>query len=214
MSFARLRQSSIALDCLLMDKTPHLSENAAPDRRTQRTRQTLSHALIALIQEKRYEAITVQDICDRANVGRSTFYTHYQDKDDLLASNFQEAMNSLGSQVEWRNGQFIFPVAQLFQHVKEHHHLYKALAWGGGFDVLLRAGQRQWHTQIEAHLVTLLTNGRNPAIPLEVITTYLAGVLQTLLLWWLDRKMPYSPEHLDEMFQQLVMPGVNEALRI
>ena len=58
MSFARPRQSSIALDCLLMDKTPHLSENAPPDRRTQRTRQALAHALIALIQEKRYEAIT------------------------------------------------------------------------------------------------------------------------------------------------------------
>ncbi len=86
-----------------MDKTPHLSENTPPDRRTQRTRQALSHALIALIQEKRYDAITVQDICDRANVGRSTFYAHYQDKDDLLASNFQQMMESLGSQVEWRD---------------------------------------------------------------------------------------------------------------
>ncbi len=196
-----------------MDKTPHLSENHAPDRRTQRTRQTLSHALIALIQEKRYEAITVQDICDRANVGRSTFYVHYQDKDALLASNFQEVMQSLGSELQLREGQLVFPIAPLFQHVKEHHHLYTALAWGGGFDVLLRAGQRQWHTQIEVHLATLLASGHKPAIPLEVITTYLAGVLQTLLLWWLDRKMPYSPEQMDEMFQQLVMPGVNAALR-
>jgi AcrR family transcriptional regulator len=197
-----------------MDKTPHLSENAAPDRRTQRTRQTLSHALIALIQEKRYEAITVQDICDRANVGRSTFYAHYPDKDALLSSNFQEVMQSLGSELQLREGQLVFPVAPLFQHVKEHHHLYTALAWGGGFNVLLRAGQHQWHTQIQAHLVTLLTDARKPAIPFEVITMYLAGVLQTLLLWWLQRKMPYSPERMDEMFQQLVMPGVNAALRI
>ncbi len=54
-----------------MNKTPHLSENAIPDRRTLRTRQALEHALIALLQEKRYDSITVQDICDRANVGRS-----------------------------------------------------------------------------------------------------------------------------------------------
>ena len=196
-----------------MDKIPHLSENAPPDRRTQRTRQTLSHALITLIQEKRYESITVQDICDRANMGRSTFYTHYQDKDDLLASNFQQMMESLGSQVEWRNDRFVFPVSPLFQHVQEHHHLYKALAWGGGFDVLLRAGQQQWRAHIETHLNTMLPPGRAPAIPLDVVTTYLAGTLQTMLLWWLDRKMPYSPERMDEMFQQLVMPGVNTALR-
>ena len=196
-----------------MDKTPHLSDNAPHDRRTQRTRQTLSHALIVLIQEKRYEAITVQDICQRANVGRSTFYAHYQDKDDLLASNFQQVMEGLGSQVEWRNGQFIFPVEPIFRHVQEHHHLYKALARGGGFDVLLRAGQQQWRAQIEAHLITLLPQRRTSAIPLDVVTTYLAGALQTMLLWWLDRKMPYLPERMDEMFQQLVMPGVNAALR-
>lgn len=194
-----------------MDKTPHLSENTPPDRRAQRTRQTLSHALIDLIQEKRYEAITVQDICDRANVGRSTFYAHYQDKDDLLASNFQQMMHSLGSQVEWRNDRLAFPVTPLFQHVQEHHHLYKALAGGGGFAVLLRAGQQQWRTHIETHLNTLLLPGRTATIPLDVVTAYLAGVLQTMLVWWLDRKMPYSPERMDEMFQQLVMPGVNAA---
>ena len=196
-----------------MNKTPQLSENAPPDRRAQRTRQTLSQALIALIQEKRYAAITVQDICDRANVGRSTFYAHYQDKDDLLASNFQQMMESLGSQVEWRDSQFRFPIAPLFQHVQEHHHLYKALAWGGGFDVLLRAGQQQWRAQIEKHLAMSLPPERLPALPLDVITVYLAGTLQTMLLWWLERKMPYAPERMDEMFQQLVMPGVNAALR-
>jgi AcrR family transcriptional regulator len=197
-----------------MDKSPYLSENAPPDRRTQRTRQTLSDALIALIQEKHYDAITVQDICDRANVGRSTFYAHYQDKDDLLASNFQQVMHNLGSQVEWRDSQFVFPIAPLFKHVQEHHHLYKALVWSGGFDVLLRTGQQQWRAQIEQHLVTLLPQGRTPSIPADVATAYLAGALQTLLLWWLERKLPYSPERMDEIFQQLVMPGVNAALRI
>lgn len=196
-----------------MDKTPRLSENAAPDRRTQRTRRTLARALIALIQEKRYEAITVQDICARANVGRSTFYAHFQDKDDLLASNFQEVMRSLEGEIEWRDGQFVFPVAPLFQHVQEHHHLYEALTWGGGFDVLLRAGQQQRRAHIETHLATQLPQGRSPAVPLDVLTAYLAGALHTMLLWWLDRKMPYPPERMNEMFQQLVMPGVNAVWR-
>jgi hypothetical protein len=102
----------------------------------------------------------------------------------------------------------------LFRHVQEQHHLYKALVWGGGFDVLLRTGQQQWRLQIEERLAALLPPGRDPAIPLDAVTTYLAGALQTLLLWWLERKMPYPPGRMDEIFQQLVMPGVNAALRI
>jgi len=202
-----------------MDKTPQLSDSTPPDRRTlpdrraQRTRHTLSHALVALIQEQRYDAITVQDICDRANVGRSTFYAHYQDKDDLLASNFSEVMKNLSQPFTERDGQLIFPLAPLFEHTQGHQELYKALHWGGGIDVLLRAGQKQWGQQIEQYMEALLQDGRQPVVPIPVIAAYMAGSLQTLLFWWLDRKMPYSPERMDELFQQLVMPGVNAALR-
>lgn len=203
-----------------MDKTPHLSENASPDRRalpdrrTQRTRHTLSHALVALIQKKRYDAITVQDICEQANVGRSTFYAHYHDKDDLLASNFSEMMKNLSQPFVDRDGQLLFPLAPLFEHTQSHQDLYKMLHWGGGIDVLLRAGQQHWSQQIAQYVEALLQDGRQPTVPIPVIAAYMAGSLQTLLFWWLDRKMPYSPERMDEMFQQLVMPGVNAALRL
>ncbi len=65
-----------------------------PDRRIQRTRQLLHEALITLILEKGYDAITVQDILERANLGRSTFYAHYQDKEALLLSGFQELFDA------------------------------------------------------------------------------------------------------------------------
>src|SRR5262245_23906227 len=65
------------------------------DRRVERTRQSLSEALILLIREKGYEALTVQDIIDRANVGRSTFYAHFGDKDDLLVNGLQALRASL-----------------------------------------------------------------------------------------------------------------------
>jgi AcrR family transcriptional regulator len=54
------------------------------DRRTQRTRHQLGRALVGLVEEKRFDDITVQDVIDRADVGRSTFYTHFRDKEDLL----------------------------------------------------------------------------------------------------------------------------------
>ena len=65
------------------------------DRRTLRTRQLLTDALGELIRTKRYEAITVQEIADRANVGRSTFYAHFADKDDLVADGVRRMVGSL-----------------------------------------------------------------------------------------------------------------------
>src|SRR5262245_47432298 len=64
-------------------------KDRAPDRRVQRTRRLLHDALMSCILEKKYELISVQDILDRADIGRSTFYTHFQDKDDLLLSGFE-----------------------------------------------------------------------------------------------------------------------------
>src|SRR5215471_19459582 len=68
-----------------------------PDRRVQRTRRLLHKALMSCILEKKYESITVQEILDRADVGRSTFYTHFRDKDELLVSGFGEVQRLLKS---------------------------------------------------------------------------------------------------------------------
>src|SRR5919198_534909 len=62
----------------------------AVDRRIQRTQQLLRSALMSLIQEKGFESLSVQDIIDRANVGRATFYAHFDNKEDLLASGIEE----------------------------------------------------------------------------------------------------------------------------
>jgi AcrR family transcriptional regulator len=69
--------------------------NTKADRRSQRTRQLLSAALIELMLEKRYDDISVQDIIERANVGRSTFYAHYLDKEDLLVGDFTRVLDAL-----------------------------------------------------------------------------------------------------------------------
>src|SRR5436189_198695 len=60
------------------------------DRRVQRTRQLLQDALLAMVIEKGYDATTVQDIIDRANVGRATFYAHFPDKQTLLTSRLED----------------------------------------------------------------------------------------------------------------------------
>ncbi len=93
------------------------------DRRSQRTRQLLSTALVALMLEQRYDMITVQDIIDRANVGRSTFYAHYFDKEDLLVSNFTRVLDELVQPIKQSDRDdlsTLLRVTLFFHHVKAH----------------------------------------------------------------------------------------------
>jgi AcrR family transcriptional regulator len=186
------------------------------DRRSQRTRQLLNDALLALLMERRYELITVQDIIDRANVGRSTFYAHYEDKEDLLISNFEHMLDALNEHLQHSEtgGQRLLPTLELFRHVQEHRYLYKAIVGGRGMELLTRRGQAYFSDRIEQQLRTVTTQPHTPTMPLPFISNYVAGAFVTMLKWWLDNNMPYSPERMDEMFQLLVMTGVRAAVGI
>ncbi len=188
------------------------------DRRVRRTRQLLQDALIALMLEKPYHAVSVQDILDRADVGRSTFYAHYRDKDDLLLSGFDRLLESLGRHMDTGEGhgadRSFFSALELFQHVQENHWLYKALVWGQGVDLLFKHGQKALSERIERHLESQSAGQESISVPLPVLSSFLAGSLITLLQWWLDNRMPYPPERMAEIYQQLVFPGVKDALRI
>ncbi len=184
------------------------------DRRVQRTRQLLHQALIALVLEKGYDKITVQNIIDRANVGRSTFYAHYLDKEDLLKSGLEKLRQDLGQHLAGENAVegsewLLLPSLALFRHVGKHHHLYKAMIGGKGIDVVARTIEDALIAHAQAHLEQLVAKEGQPSVPPLVIVTYLVGALETLLTWWLDNDMPYPPEQMDEMFQQLTIPGVS-----
>ena len=191
--------------------------NTKADRRSERTRQLLSAALIELMLEQRYDEITVQDIIDRANIGRSTFYAHYLDKEDLLVSGFTRVLDTLGLSPQQRGeGENQAPpsLARFFQHVQEHHQLYKALVHGGGIDRLFKKSHQHMRRNIEQHLAALIPAGQAPAAPLPLVADYLAGAILSMLTWWLDNEMPYTPEQMDTLFQQLVRPGVQTTLQI
>jgi len=187
------------------------------DRRVQRTRQLLHQALIALVLEKGYDKITVQNIIDRANLGRSTFYAHYLDKEDLLESGLGKLRQDLGQHLAGENGVegsewSLLPSLALFRHVGKHHHLYKAMIGGKGIDVVEKTIEDALIAHAQTHLEQLVATGGQPSVPPLVIVTYLVGALQALLTWWLDNDMPYPPEQMDEMFQQLTIPGISAVL--
>src|SRR5689334_10492837 len=126
-------------------------KNTKADRRSERTRQLLNAALIELMLEQRYDNITVQDIIDRANVGRSTFYAHYLDKEDLLISGFTRTFDMLSQHPQQQGGaeqQALPSLARFFQHAQEHHQLYKALVRGGGVERMFKKSHQHMRQNI------------------------------------------------------------------
>ncbi|RPI81468.1 MAG: TetR/AcrR family transcriptional regulator [Chloroflexi bacterium] len=186
------------------------------DRRIRRTRQLLHEALISLIQEQPYKNISVQDILDRADIGRSTFYSHFQDKDDLFRYGFEKMLESLTRHMnnpgQLEGSSHIFPSLELFQHIQENHKLYTAIMGGQGLEFMFKYGQKSLSQRIQRHLESYHSDRENLSIPFSILSTYLAGALITLLQWWLDNRMPYPPEQMDAMYRRLALPGVIEIL--
>jgi AcrR family transcriptional regulator len=184
------------------------------DRRSQRTQQALMEALIALLAVKRYDEISINDIVDQANVGRATFYVHYQDKDDLLKSGFERALDMLIHHISFGEADqgLRLDSAPFFRHAQGHYEIYRTLVWGSGFDLLTKGGHAALSAKFQECFTQLLSGKPESSIPLEIVSYSMAGTLLILLKWWLDNKMPYPPEHMDEIFQRLVMPNVRDVL--
>jgi len=179
------------------------------DRHSQRTYHLVSTAMMALLLEKRYDAITVQDILDRADIGRSTFYAHYYDKEDVLASITEQMLDEFSRRMQQSEaGQGLLPGLELFRHVQEVHPNIQVLLRGQSGEVLLKTVQTLLSKNIEQTLASAFAGKRSPSVPLAVVSQHLAGAFLNLLKWWLEAEMPYSPERMDEMFQQLALPGV------
>src|SRR6185436_8620633 len=119
------------------------------DRRSQRTRHLLGEALVELIREKDYGTITVSNIIERANVGRSTFYAHYRDKDALFVGELDRVIEALSQRIPGLEEMPYFPSLGLFRHVGEEYELYKALVWTPGIDLLIRHMQKSLSQRVE-----------------------------------------------------------------
>ena len=186
------------------------------DRRIQRTRGLLQEALVELILEKGYEAITIQDILDRANVGRSTFYEHFYDKDDLLLSGFEHLRDDFE---QYLAGQGISDDSpwqlslSMFRHAEEHRQLYQAMAGKQGGNMAVGHIQKYLTRYLYDHLKQLLQQ-RNKNMPADILTQFVVSAFTGLLTWWLDNKSAYTAEQMNAFFRQLVEPGVGAVLSL
>lgn len=189
------------------------------DRRVQRTQQLLRGALFSLIQEKGFEALSVQDIIDRANVGRATFYAHFDNKEDLLVSGFdglraslKERQRSAHSRVRNVDGRLLAFSHELFAHADEHRNVFRAMV-GKRSGAAIQQLLHKMVVDLVREDVKAVVPGGDAAIPTEALVQFIAGGLFGILLCWLDGKMRLSVEELDSLCRRLALPAVKAALR-
>ncbi|GIQ67178.1 TetR/AcrR family transcriptional regulator [Xylanibacillus composti] len=188
------------------------------DRRVSRTRQFLHEALLSLILEKGYEAITVQDIIDRANVGRSTFYAHFYDKRDLLQNGFQMLKEMLTAQCPLSQKRLVSPQhfyfsfsLIMFEHAREYYRLYQAFV-GKQSGAMVQEQMLELFRELVREELEVLENSYRYTLPLEVLVYYISNAYMSLLNWWLDHDMPYPTEKMDQIFHTLILPSIQASV--
>jgi AcrR family transcriptional regulator len=188
------------------------------DRRVERTEQLLRDALFQLVEEKGFESLTVQDIIDRANIGRATFYTHFDNKEDLLISGldqFQDHLKKrqqelLARPVDIEERLLTFTL-EVFTHAEEHRGLFLTLSrdkTGVGI-------QRVWHKilldLVRDDMKAVISKKDDSSIPIDALVHFITGALFDLTMWWFEGATTLSAKELNAAFRQLAIPVVRAA---
>ena len=181
-----------------------------PDQRIRRTHERLGMALLTLIQERPIDEVTVQDVLDRASVGRSTFYLHFRDKDDLLLSQLEMFLENMSTALSIRKeaSHRVVPVAELFAHIGNQNKLYRALADSGRLNDFFDLAQGYFARGIEQRLTESKRLSNLQQRELVARSSALAGSMLSLLRWWLDRGEKESPRVMDELFHRMAWNGL------
>jgi len=189
------------------------------DRRVRRTQELLRAALFALIQEKGFERLSVQDIIDRANVGRATFYAHFDNKEDLLLSGFDALRDSLrerqrealSSRTTADERAFAFS-HDMLAHVNEHRHLFKAMAGKRSGVAVQNVLRKLVIDLVRDDLKAMIEGIESHRAVTDAVVEFIAGGLFGLLVWWLGSKDRLSVEEMNALFRRFAIPATKAAL--
>ena len=179
------------------------------DQRIRRTHERLGGALTELMREKPINDITVQEVLDRASVGRSTFYLHFRGKDDLLLSQLEQFLENMSTSLSRNKEQSlrVVPVTELFSHIGSQKTIYRGLSESGRLNDFFDLAEGYFARGIERRLKE---SGRLPKFTQRELTARsfaLSGSLLSLLRWWMGRDSKHSPPELDTMFHRMVWTG-------
>jgi AcrR family transcriptional regulator len=188
------------------------------DRRVRRTRQLLREALTELIVEKDYALITVRDILDRADVGRSTFYAHFRDKDDLLLAGMSDVRDVIDSETrqvtEAGDGpaELLGPSLVVFSHVERYRSTWRPLARRGGLSPPMGLLGEHAEMLLRVHLRTWFPHCDPRDARFEAAVRATTGALVGLVSAWVAGDVEYSAAEAHATFCRLAVPGLLDLL--
>lgn len=182
----------------------------SPDRRVSRTRAALRDALLALLLERGWDGVDILTQCERANIGRSTFYLHYPNKEALLQGAFNDLRAALGQgaarSVRPPSGQLAF-VGGLIAHVQQQQQVFRAM--------LTRRSGHVVQERFRELLVDLVTDEWPATLrrswQAQATIHALAGALFQLLVWWLGARRPHSAAEVEAQFHAISRPVLKSA---
>lgn len=179
----------------LTTKIPNLK-----DRRVQRTHQLLRQAFISLILERGYHAVTIRDVVKRAGVGRSTFYIHFGDLEELMRSHGdgQGLRRFMGPGANTEPFAFSRP---FLEHANRQRRLWRALLGNKGGEALRKHFKEELIEIVREDLARIA--GRQRPELAEATARYIAGAFAELVFWWLDSRSNLPPAEVDNIFRHL-----------
>jgi AcrR family transcriptional regulator len=192
-----------------------MANKKVDDRRVRRTRALLQDALMTLMIEKGYETITVQEIIDRANVGRATFYAHFADKRTLLASRLEDLRASLLARqrealtAPGRRGNSITFSRAMLEHAAGGLLLWKKIAGAESGAFVLRR-LHEMLADLARNDLAAMGMTRQSA-QREMLTQHITGAFMAVMTWWLDAGARLSIDEVDDAFRRVVMKGLVNA---
>jgi len=194
------------------------------DRRVQRTLQSLRAALLELIKEKEYDEISIEEITERANVGRTTFYLHYKDKEDLLMEEFSTIMYERAqvlseipfsvwvpiSEEDVKKNKALQPLLLVFEHIYENSELYYLLLKSSNSSKIVERIRKVSTDAIVKFVEAKMETDPIPLldeVPIEFFAAFFSGALISVVSWWIREDMRHSPEDVTNMFRSLFFSG-------
>lgn len=192
-----------------------------PDRRVQRTIQLLHESLLSLIQEKGFEALTVQDILDRANLGRATFYAHFDNKEDLLLSGFEHLRATLREQQRralasrTTSDQRLFAFSrEIFEHVAAYRSVFRPMMRKPSGALVEQLLHKMMIDLVRDEVRAMLPASASPQNSIvEPVVQFLAGGLFGLLRPWAEGKLRLSVDEVNSLFRKLALPALKSVMR-
>lgn len=178
------------------------------DRRIQKTRESIFTAFSKLLSNKKYSQITVQDIIDEANIGRSTFYAHFETKDQLLDELCRDIFdhifsNDLSSEQHHDFSgarDFEAKITHILYHLKESKHDMKSILTYESADIFWNYFKKYLEKLFADHL----NIDKYYHVPEEFLLNHMAGSFVEMVKWWMKNEMQPEPEVVASYFLAVI----------